>query len=113
DADAKARVPPSPWIEADKRRHLEMIAQSALDVLVLPFVISGTDIRAGVDVSGRTTMAYTTAQKLSDAGLRVVDVAHAARAAGEPRRLSRDDALRIAQAARVSHLVMGEVARDG
>ncbi|HYC47826.1 MAG TPA: hypothetical protein VED01_20335 [Burkholderiales bacterium] len=112
DADAKLRVPPSAWIEADKGRHFEIIRSASLDVLVLPFVMSGTDIRTGIDVSARTVMAYTTAQKLAHGGLRVVDVAHAARAAGEPRRISQEEALRIATSA-ARNLVLGEVAQSG
>lgn len=112
--EANAMVPPSPWIEAEKKRYLTLLTTAKPDVVVLPFQIPKIKNQYGVDLPGRMVMAYSTAQRIASGGrLKVADVELVARAVGEPRHFSRDDAIKFGRAIGAKIVVYGEASHDG
>ena len=113
-AEARAAVAPSPWKEAEKKRFTALLAEAKPDVIVLPYQIPTGKSELGIDVSARMVMAFMTAQRLALAErTRVADVELAALATGEPRHMTRDEALAFARSVGASTLVYGLASHDG
>jgi hypothetical protein len=113
EAEAKAPVEPSPWIEAEKRRYAALLASSRADVLVLPFQVPAGAKQFGVDATSRMVMAHMTAQRLAGGELKVADVAHVAKALARPRRMTRDQAAQFGSTVRAQTVIFGEASHDG
>jgi len=114
DAEARAPVAPSLWKEAEKKRYAALLAQSKPDVIVLPYQIPIAKDQFGVDLSARMVMAYMTAQRLAlDSALKVADVELAARATGEPRHMTRDEAVAFGRSVGAATIVYGTASHDG
>ena len=114
EAEVKAPVPPSPWVEAEKKRYTDILAAAKPAVVVMPFFIPEGQGRFGIDLSARMVMAYLTAQRIAtDAGIKVADVGFVARAIGEPRHFPRNDALNFGHSVGARLVVFGETFHDG
>lgn len=114
DAQARAAVPPSAWNESEKKRYTAILAQAKPDVIVLPYQIPTGKDQYGIDLSARMVMAHMTAQRVALEGeLKVADVELAALATGEPRHMSRDEAVAFARSVGAATVVYGTAAHDG
>lgn len=112
--ESNVAVPPSPWIEAEKKRYLAVLKAAKPAVVVLPFQIPAGKNQLGIDLPARMVMAYMTAQRIaSGTDLKVADVEFVARAIGDPRHLARSDASAFGYSIGATTVIYGEASHDG
>lgn len=84
-----APAAPSPWLEKERAIFVEAVLQTQPKLLVVPPGVPAG--KAGIDISGRITMARELARRIEGEAGEIPDPGFVYRAMGEPRSYSIDD----------------------
>jgi len=105
-----ASMPPSRWLQEERKRYAALLQKAGADALVAPFQASGHTL----DATGRAMLARLLAAQLEEAtGDRVADVGWVEKALGEPaRNVALSEIFKLGQQLGVRRIVIGSVQHD-
>lgn len=113
-AEARQPIDPSPWIQSEERKYAALLTQAKPEILVLPYQIAAAKGQLGIDLPARMIMAHITAQRIGSAtDAKIADVELVSRALGDPRYLSRENALAFGKQLGATTIYYGQTWHDG